>query len=181
MDLTEKTLDKRYAYEGRIINLRVDKAQLPDGREVSREVVEHPGGVCVLPLTDDHEVLMVRQYRYPHERLFLEIPAGKLEKGEDPFECGKRELSEETGMTAKNYRSLGRLIPTPAYCGEIIYMYLATGLTQSEQHLDDGEFLEVEKYPIEKLVQMVLDSEIEDAKTQAAVLKTKYLIDHDMI
>lgn len=177
MDLTEKTLDKQYAYQGRIINVRVDKAQLPDGRQVRREVIEHPGGVCVLPLTDDGQVIMVRQYRYPHSRLFLEIPAGKLEPGEDPFECGKRELREETGMTAGKYRSLGRLVPTPAYCGEVIYIYMATELKPDRQQLDDGEFLEVERYPLDTLVQMVLNGEIEDAKTQAAVLKAKIIVD----
>ena len=107
MDFTEKPLKQDYLYRGKIVNLRVDDAELPDGTTALREVVEHPGGVCVAALTDKEELLFVEQFRYPYMETVLELPAGKLEYGEDPFEAGKRELLEETGAAAKNYRDLG--------------------------------------------------------------------------
>ena len=123
MDLTEKRIDGEYKFKGRIINLRVDRALLPDGTVAGREVVEHNGGVCVAALTDDNEVLMVRQFRYPYSEVVLEIPAGKRDSvAEDPFDCGVRELKEETGATAEEFRFLGMLYPSPGYCGEIIWM-----------------------------------------------------------
>ncbi len=175
MDLTEQTLNQSYVHRGRIINVRVDDVRLPNGKQADREVVEHNGGVCVAALTDDKEIYFVRQFRYPYHQVLPEIPAGKLEKGEDPLVCGKRELSEETGMEADHYRFLGELYPSPGYCAEIIYMYLATGLHKKEQHLDEDEFLEVEKIPLDRAVEMILNNEITDAKTQTAVLKVKLL------
>lgn len=175
MDLTEKTVEKKYIYKGRIINLRSDTAELPNGKQALREVVEHPGGVTVAALTDEDELMFVRQFRYPYSEIILEIPAGKLEKGEDPFEAGKRELREETGAVAENYRDIGKFYPTPGYCGEIIHMYAATGLTFTSLDLDEDEFLAPERIPLEKAVQMVLDNEIRDGKTQAAVLKVAEL------
>ncbi len=175
MDLTEKTVEKKYIYKGRIINLRSDTAELPNGKQALREVVEHPGGVTVAALTDENELMFVRQFRYPYSEVILEIPAGKLEKGEDPFEAGKRELREETGAVAENYIDIGKFYPTPGYCGEIIHMYAATGLTFTSLDLDEDEFLAPERIPLEKAVQMVLDNEIRDGKTQAAVLKVAEL------
>ena len=172
MNLTEKTLTSKTIYEGRIINLKVDTALLPNGSEAGREYVTHPGGVCVAALTDKNEILAVRQYRYPYGEVLLEIPAGKRDKsGEDPLCCGKRELKEETGAEAGNYYPLGILYPSPGYCDEKIYMFAATDLSYGECNPDDDEFLEVEKIPIEKFVDMILSGEITDAKTQAAVLK----------
>lgn len=138
-------------------------------------MVEHPGGVTVAALTDENELMFVRQFRYPYSEVILEIPAGKLEKGEDPFEAGKRELREETGAIAENYIDIGKFYPTPGYCGEIIHMYAATGLTFTSLDLDEDEFLAPERIPLEKAVQMVLDNEIRDGKTQAAVLKVAEL------
>lgn len=173
MKLTEKTLSKEYKFKGKIINLRVDTAELPDGNTATREVIEHKGGVCVLPLTDNGEVIMVEQFRYPYGEVVLEIPAGKRNSyDEDPLECGKRELKEETGATAKHYTYLGELYPSPGYCGEIIYMYLATGLSFGQTHLDEDEFINTKKIPLETVVKMVQDGEIKDSKTQTAVLKT---------
>lgn len=172
MDFTEKTIKKEYMYKGRIINLRKDEIELPDGKPSDREVVEHNGGVAVLALSEDNEIFMVNQYRYPYSEVLTEIPAGKLEKGEDPLEAGKRELMEETGLRAENYRSLGKLYPTPGYCAEIIHMYLATGLSYGECCPDEDEFLSVVKMPLSEVVKMVVDGRIKDAKTQAAVLKT---------
>ena len=178
MNLEEKQLSAEYMYEGKIIKLRRDKALLPNGNTSVREVVEHNGGVCVAALTDYNEVLFVRQFRYPYMEVIPEIPAGKRDSAdEDPLECGKRELKEETGATAEKFIPLGKLYPSPGYCGEIIWMYAATGLSYGEQSPDEDEFLDVEKIPLEKAVKMILSGEITDAKTQAAVLKLKILKD----
>lgn len=178
MNLEEKQLKAEYLYRGKIVNLRIDEAELPNGKTALREVVEHPGGVCVAALTENDEIIMVRQFRYPYSELVLEIPAGKRDSAnEDPLECGKRELREETGATAKNFFSLGTLYPTPGYCGEIIWMYGATDISFGETDPDEDEFVEIEKIPLESAVQMILSGDIKDAKTQAAILKLKILKD----
>ena len=171
MELFEKTLKQEYKYEWRILNLRVDEAELPSGRTCVREVVEHNGGVTVAALTNDNELLFVRQFRYPYGEVVLELPAGKLEKGEDPFRAGIRELREETGAVAEKYVDLGVFYPSPGYTSETIHLYGATGLSFKEQQLDEDEFLNVEKIPLSTAVEMVLNNEIPDGKTQAAVLK----------
>jgi ADP-ribose pyrophosphatase len=182
MNLNEKQLKSEYIYKGKIINLRRDEALLPNATTALREVVEHPGGVCVAALTDDDELLMVRQFRYPYFETVLEIPAGKRDsKDEDPLECGKRELREETGAIADKFHFLGELYPTPGYCAEIIWLFAATNLTFTELDLDEDEFLNVEKIPFDKCVEMILSGEIKDAKTQAAVLKLKLLKDSGKI
>lgn len=174
MDMTEKPVNREYIFKGRIINLRVDDALLPDGSVAKREVVEHPGGVCVAALTENNELLFVEQFRYPYSEVVLELPAGKLEYGEDPFEAGKRELREETGAVAREYESLGKLYPTPGYCGEIIHMYFAKNLTFTSQDLDSDEFLEVRKIPLKKAFEMVISNEIADSKTQVGIMKVYY-------
>lgn len=178
MNLEEKQIKAEYLYKGKIINVRRDEAELPNGKTAFREVVEHPGGVCVAALTDENEVLFVRQFRYPYGEIILEIPAGKRDsKDEDPLECGKRELKEETGTLAERYIFLGELYPTPGYCGEVIYMFGATGLSFGECEPDEDEFLEVERIPLGKAVEMIMSGEIKDAKTQSAILKLKLLRD----
>lgn len=182
MNLEEKQLEKEYIYKGRIINIRKDTALLPNGSTALREVIEHPGGVCVVPLTDDNCLLMVRQFRYPYFESILEIPAGKRDSlDEDPLKCGIRELREETGATAERFIDLGTLYPTPGYCAEIIWLYAATGLTMGEQDLDSDEFLNVEKIPLDTVIEMIMNGEIKDSKTQTAVLKLKYLIDNNKL
>lgn len=182
MNLKEKQVSTECIYSGKIIRLRKDKAELPNGRIATREVVEHPGGVCVVPLDNDGCVTFVRQFRYPYSEEILEIPAGKRDRsGEDPLECGKRELKEEAGAVAENYVFLGKLYPSPGYCNEIIYMYAATGLSYGEQCPDEDEFLNIEKYPLEKAVEMVLNGEITDSKTQTALLKVKLMRDRGEI
>lgn len=176
MHLEEKTVSSEQVFDGKVVKLFVDKAELENGEIVTREMIKHPGGVCVLPLDEDNNVLMVRQFRYPPHRVLLEIPAGKLEPGEDHRECGLRELKEETGCTCDEFTYLGNLIPTPAYDNEVIYMYLARGLHKGEQRLDEDEFLDVEKIPLGIAIDMVMNNEIADAKTQIAVLKTKLLL-----
>ena len=168
MNLTEKTLESKILFEGRILRLRRDVVALPNGREAFREVVDHPGGVCVLALDGENRALLVRQFRYPYLAELREIPAGKLEYGEDPDQAALRELREETGAVPGEFRSLGELYPSPGYCGEVIRMYLAQDLRFGETSPDEDEFLAVER---------VLSGEIKDAKTIAAVLKAKLLLE----
>ena len=177
MELTEKTVSSKYIFEGQVVRLRYDEVELPDGSFSTREIVEHNGGVAVAAITDNDEIILVRQYRHPYGEVILEIPAGKMEKGEDPFECGKRELKEEVGATADHYELLAVDYPSPGYCGEKIYIYYADRLHLGENELDEGEFLEVVKVPFEKAVEMVLAGEIPDSKTQIAILKLKLLRD----
>lgn len=177
MEFFEKTLESKDIFEGRVIHVKLDKVELQDGHVSTREVVAHPGGVCVAAITEDAELLFVKQFRYPYKEVALELPAGKLEKGQTPLENGKRELLEETGAIGSGYISLGKLYPSPGYCGEIIHMYFCRVARFEEQKLDDGEFLNVLKIPLNKAVEMVLNNEIPDAKTQTAVLKTAMMID----
>ena len=173
----EKQLSREMKFDGRVVKLDGYQVELDNGTQTFREVIEHPGGVCVLPIDENGDVYMVRQFRYPFMKALYELPAGKLEFGENHRECGIRELKEETGATADSFEYLGCIYPTVAYDTEIIHMYLARGLHFGEQHLDEGEFLDVVKLPFEKVVEMALNGELPDAKTQAAVLKTKILID----
>ncbi len=180
MHLEEKTIESHMAYEGRIVKVKSDTVLLEDGSQALREVITHHGGSCVLPLTDNNEVIMVKQFRYPFSEVLLEIPAGKLNyKGEDPLEAGKRELLEETGAEAADITKIGELYPIPAYVTEVIHIFLAKGLTFKEQHLDKDEFLDVVKIPFEKALEMVMNGEIKDAKTQIAILKAKLLMEKD--
>ncbi|MCI1966613.1 MAG: NUDIX hydrolase [Oscillospiraceae bacterium] len=181
MKLTEKTLEQNYIYHGKILDFHVDRAELVSGRIVSRECVDHRGGVSIAVLTEQNEMLFVRQYRYPYHEAVLEAPAGKLEQGEDPFEAVKREQREETGTTGKNYQDLGRMYPSPGYTNEIIYLYACRVNSTGELDLDEGEFLEVEKIPLSKARQMVLNGEIPDAKTQVLVLKVCELVKNKKI
>lgn len=176
-NLTEQTLSQEIKYKGRILNLRVDEVKLQDDTHSWREVIEHTGGVCVVAFDENDRLLMVRQFRYPFSEITWEIPAGKINAGEDPKECGARELLEETGYKAKTLESLGVLYPTPAYDSEIIRIYYAKDLTKAEQNLDEGEFLCVERVDFEKALEMVMNGEIKDAKTQIAILKIKILRD----
>lgn len=175
MNLEEKTLKKNILYTGRVIRLRNDEVLLPNGRTANREVVDHPGGVCVAALTNQNELLMVRQFRYPYEQVVTEIPAGKLEWGEDPLECARRELQEETGAVAQRYRFLGDLYPSPGYCGEIIRIFFAEELSFGVPSPDQDEFLDVLRVPLQEAVEMVMANRLPDAKTQTAILKTAVL------
>ena len=175
MDFTEKTLSTKQIYDGKILGLRVDTVELPGGNTATREVVEHSGGVCVAALDEKDRLLFVRQFRYPHGRVLLELPAGKINKGEDPAACGFRELIEETGYRAGTYFSLGEFIPSSAYLEEVIYLYFASDLTLVGQNLDEDEFLSVERIPLDKAEEMVLSGEIRDGKTIALVLKVAAL------
>ncbi|MDE7122490.1 MAG: NUDIX hydrolase [Oscillospiraceae bacterium] len=169
--LNETTLHSEEIFNGRIIHVERDSVQLEDQTQAFREVVRHPGGVCILAVTDQDEILLVKQFRYPHATVTTEIPAGKLEYGENHEACGRRELLEECGCTANSFTYLGNLFPTPAYCSEVIHMYLAQELVFSRQSLDQDEFLDVERMPFETALAKVLDNQFPDAKTQIAILK----------
>jgi len=167
----EKVLSSEFIYKGKIVNLRIDDVEIQNGRRVKREVVEHSGGVGVLAFDRDGNVLMVRQFRHGIGRESLEIPAGKLEPGEDPALCGIRELEEETGYRAASVEPLGTLDPTPAYDSEVIHLFLAGELTYAGQNLDENEVLSVERVPLERAVGLCLNGGVTDAKTVIAILK----------
>ena len=171
MNLNEVRLSGETKYAGRVITMQVDTVRLPDGNTATREVVRHPGGVCVAALSDRQELLFVRQFRYPYETVLLELPAGKLSPGEDPALCAARELKEETGAEAAELTSLGVLYPSVGYTDERLHLYMATGLSFGECCPDEDEFLEVERIPLLKAVEMVEAGELPDAKTQALVLR----------
>lgn len=183
MNTEEKQKDTNYIYKGAIINLRLDTAVLPNGRLAKREVVEHPGGVCVLPIDKGGDILLVKQFRYPYMKETLEVPAGKRDKDgdSDPLTCGKRELKEETGASAENYITLGTLYPSPGYTDEVIYMYAATGLVFGKAEPDEDEFINLVRIPLKEAVDMVMRGEIPDSKTQTAILKAQFLIQNGKI
>jgi len=176
MDFREPTIKSEVKFTGNVIKLRVDTVTLPNGKEATREIVEHPGGVAMLPVDENGMVYLVRQFRKPFEMELLEAPAGKLSIGEDHFACGVRELEEETGFKSNKITYLGYATPTPGFATEKIYLYLAQELTQIAQNLDEDEFLAVESYPFDDVVKMCLNGEIVDAKTIITVLKAKELL-----
>ena len=175
MELMEKTVESRVLFEGKIITVRLDKAELPNGRVASREVVEHPGGVAILPLFDDGTVSLVRQFRYPFQEVVAELPAGTLERGEDHRLAALRELEEEVGASCGRLTYLGCLYSSPGFSSEVLHMYLAQELTEGACHPDEDEVLSVERIPFSALVEQVRQGEIKDAKTVALVLKAKLL------
>ena len=168
----EKQISRENIFKGKVLDVVKDTVTLPNGNIATREMCLHVGAVCVIAICDDGSVIMERQYRYPHGREFFEIPAGKLNyKGEDPLEAAKRELREETGAVANKYTDLGEMVPSPAILGEKVRMYLAEDIRFAERELDEDEFLDVERVPLQKLYDMVMSGEIADAKTQICVLK----------
>ena len=167
----EICVETQRLYEGKVLNLRRDTVLLENGAQATREVVEHNGGVGVLAIDDQNRVLMVRQYRYGIGRISLEIPAGKREGTEDPALCGRRELEEETGYQAKDFRPFGSLDVSPAYDSEVIYLFLAKELTPAKQNLDEDEFLTVERIPLEEALALCQDGTITDSKTLVALYK----------
>ena len=173
----EKKIDGKTLYEGVIVNVRLDRAELVNGDVVRREVVEHPGGVTVIPVEEDGTVWCVRQFRYPIQREMLEVPAGKLEIGEKPLPAAVRELSEETGLEAGRMIYLGACCTSPGFSTEVLHIYLALELKHGDAHPDEDEFLNVEKHSLETLTEMVMSGEIDDAKTIIAVLKARRFLE----
>lgn len=169
---TESIQSSELIYDGAVVHLYKDTVTLPDGRSAVREVIRHIGAVCVVPVTDDNEVIFVRQFRYALGKMILEIPAGKLNsKDEDPSSAVLRELEEETGYSCRELNFIGDIHTTVGFCDEVIHMYSARGLTKGVSHPDDDEFIDTVKLPLEEAVKMILNGQLTDAKTQAAILK----------
>ena len=175
--LEEKTLSSSSIFDGKVLHVRFDEISLPNGRAATREYCHHNGAVCVIPITDEGEVICVRQYRYPFHEDLLEIPAGKLDSPEeDPNDAVRRELREETGALAKSFTYLGKYYPSPAILDECIYMYMAEGLSFGETEFDDDEFIETVRISLESLVEMILDGKIRDGKTQICALRASMML-----
>lgn len=175
MDMKETFLRREDIFHGRVIDLHVDTVRLPNGRESTREVADHPGGVAIVALDGADNVLLVEQYRYVFSRVLTEIPAGKLERGEDPREAALRELREETGAIPARLLELGALLVSPGCYGEVLHLYLAEDLTFAGQCPDEDEFLTLSRVPFDTLLARVLRGEIEDAKTVCGILKVHAL------
>jgi ADP-ribose pyrophosphatase len=172
--LTEHRLSSETVYTGKIITVRHDTVRLPDGREAIRDVVEHPGAVAVVPVTAAGEVVLVRQYRYPVARPLLEVPAGKLDKGEKPEDCARRELEEETGYRAGSLEHLATFYTAPGFTDEIMHLYLARDLKQTAQNTDGDEFIDIEYYSASQVKKLLAAKEIIDAKSIIGLLMAGY-------
>lgn len=175
MEMREKTLSQEYHFKGHIMAARLDQVELPNGHTAAREVCEHLGGVGVLPIDKDGNIILVRQYRYPYDEIMLEIPAGKLDHGddEDAADCGLRELKEETGCTAGRIVPLGCIYPSPGFLTEVVHLFAVLDLTDGEMQPDEDEFVEVVRLPIAEVEAMAERNEIRDAKTLVALYRAK--------
>lgn len=175
MEMREKTLSQEYHFKGHIMAARLDQVELPNGHTAAREVCEHLGGVGVLPIDKDGNIILVRQYRYPYDEIMLEIPAGKLDHGddEDAADCGLRELKEETGCTAGRIVPLGCIYPSPGFLTEVVHLFAVLDLTEGEMQPDEDEFVEVVRLPIAEVEAMAERNEIRDAKTLVALYRAR--------
>lgn len=169
MNFEEKTLSSKVVYEGKVITVIKDDVEVADGHKSFREVILHSGGVVVVALKNDDTILLVKQYRYPLKQVNLELPAGKLEIGENPDEACKRELEEETGYQAKTWKFLGYINTTPGICTEKLYLYLAKDLEFVGEHPDEGEILKCNEYKLSEVLKMIQNGEINDSKTICAI------------
>ena len=175
--LQEEMLSSQDIFKGKILDVKMDTVRLPNGKTATRELIRHIGAVCIVTVTEDDEVIVEHQYRYPFDEVVVEIPAGKLDsKDEDPADAAERELMEETGVTAGDMTYMGKFYPTCGYSDEVIHMYLAKNLSFGDRNLDDDEFLDVRAVPIESLVEDIMAGKIPDGKTQAAVMRAYYMI-----
>lgn len=170
---SEDTIDSKVHFQGRVFSVEEHKVRLHDGQQAKREIVRHSGGACIVPVDDDGFVYLVNQFRKPYDRMLIEIPAGKLEPGEDPLECARRELTEETGLTAQKIEWLSTVYPSPGYCDEILTIFIGTGLSQGDSNPDQGEFITVQKIFINDAIDMIDRGQIPDGKTQIGLLRAE--------
>lgn len=176
MELMEKTLSSRRVFDGRLLKVYLDDVELTNGDTSIREFVHHPGGAAVVALDGEGNVYLERQFRYPYHKVVLEIPAGKLEQGEDPFDAIRRELKEEIGAEAGRWDALGYIMPSVGYTDEMLYLFLARDLTFGDRHLDRDEFLEPFKMPFAQALSQAADGRLNDAKTLAALFRADRLM-----
>ncbi|SMB95256.1 ADP-ribose pyrophosphatase [Desulfonispora thiosulfatigenes DSM 11270] len=167
--LTEKTVQEELIFKGKIITVKKLKVKLSNGKDAFREIVEHPGAVCILTLTNENKVILVKQYRKATEETLWEVPAGKLEKDEDPLDCAKRELQEETGYIAEHWEKIGDFYASPGYCNELIHIYFAKELSKGSMNLDEDEILESYNLSIDEVKEIMQKGQIRDIKTQVAL------------
>lgn len=174
-NLTETKISSKEIFHGKIIEVRLDTVKLPNGNESTREIVKHPGAVGIVPITDKGEVILVKQFRYPVNQEIFEIPAGKLDENEEPKACAKRELLEETGYDAKKISKLCMFYTTPGFSDEMMHLFLAENLIYQEQQLDEDEFLEVLRIPLDEAVQWIISGKIIDGKSIVGITLAKQL------
>ena len=167
--MQERKLSSEMKFDGKLIKVTYDIADV-NGKEAWREVVHHPGASAVVAIDENNRIIMEKQFRYALNDYLLEIPAGKLDKGEDPLVCAKRELEEETGIIASEWISLGTIATSPGFCNEVIHLYVAKGLSKGEIHWDEDEYVEVERYTFDELLQRISEEKIKDSKTLSALL-----------
>ncbi len=176
----ERTRNSQYAFHGHLIQVRQDEVELPNGRFSQREVVEHPGAVGIVALTRQGEVVLIRQYRYSVQEVLWEIPAGKLDRGELPEACARRELEEETGYTAHSWQKIAEFFTSPGFSNEILHLYLARGLREGNQNLEPDEQIELESWPLNTALDKLATGQIRDAKTMVGLLVAgHYLVGED--
>lgn len=180
-DLTEKKVASEKIFDGVIVHLYKDTVVLPNGRTATREFIKNSGAVAIVPITDNNEIVMVKQFRYPFNKVMLEIPAGKLEGSENIELCARRELSEETGIECGKLINIGDFCPSVAILTEVIHMFIAKDLLFKQAHTDPDEFIDVQKIPVEEAVSMIVSGRITDGKTQAAVMKAYYLMERGIV
>lgn len=171
MVFEEKTISSKQIFSGKIIDVHLDTIETPDGRRSLRELVNHPGGVGIVAISDDNKIILVKQYRKAFEKAIYEIPAGKIDKGEEHYNCGIRELEEETGFKAEKFDYLGCIYPSPGFVDEVTHIYLATKLYEGIIHPDDGEHLDIEFFDVDDVLEMIMKNELNDAKTVVGVFK----------
>ena len=169
--LFEKTIDSKTVFEGKVFDVEIKKIITPEGRESYREIVKHHGGACILPVDGEGNCYLVKQFRSPFEKVMLEAPAGKIEEGEDPLYCASREITEETGLIAKNIECVGAVTATPGYCSEIISLFIGTDLEYKGGTPDLNEYIATVKMPLSEALKMADSGEIEDSKTLVLLYK----------
>ena len=167
--MKEHKLSSEMKFDGKLIKVTYDIAEV-NGKEAWREVVHHPGASAIVAIDEDNRIIMEKQFRYALNDYLLEIPAGKLDAGEDPLVCAKRELEEETGIIASEWISLGTIATSPGFCNEVIHLYVVKGLSKGEIHWDEDEYVEVERYTFDELLQRISEEKIKDSKTLSALL-----------